>query len=194
MTDKVFKLLCAGVKCCGRVLNVLAFTGQRIGSWGSWLTCETRPVHEVGFIRKERLQLQQCSGAQKLVAPCSGEGWGFLWMLYLWVRVRVRWVLIIGCGFARAGSLTRAGLFAPYWGRGNNLESILFISPMADLWDPVSPPQGAGMQIYNSSRCRAHSALHGGWDTHSSVTLLVPRPNKMFLIQNQVCLLKFEEL
>jgi hypothetical protein len=24
--------------------------------------------------------------------------------------------------------------FAPYWGRGNNLESILLISPVADLY------------------------------------------------------------
>jgi hypothetical protein len=53
---------------------------------------------------------------------------------------------------------------------GNNFESILFISPVADLGDPVSPPQRARMQIYKSfSWCRAHSALHGGWDTHSSV-------------------------
>jgi hypothetical protein len=52
---------------------------------------------------------------------------------------------------------------------GNNLESILFISPVADLWDPVFPPQGVGMQSYNSfSGCRTHSALHGGWATHSS--------------------------
>jgi hypothetical protein len=27
--------------------------------------------------RKERLQLEQCSGARKPVARCSGEGWGF---------------------------------------------------------------------------------------------------------------------
>jgi hypothetical protein len=27
--------------------------------------------------RKERLQLEKCSGAQKLVACCSSEGWGF---------------------------------------------------------------------------------------------------------------------
>jgi hypothetical protein len=27
--------------------------------------------------RKERLQLGNCSGAGKLVAHCSGEGWGF---------------------------------------------------------------------------------------------------------------------
>jgi hypothetical protein len=48
-------------------------------------------------------------------------------------------------------------------GRGNNLESILLISPVADLSDPVSPLQDAEIQIYNSfSGCRNHSALHGG--------------------------------
>jgi hypothetical protein len=56
-----------------------------------------------------------------------------------------------------------------YWGRENNLESILLISPVADLSDPVSPLQDAEMQVYNSfSGCRNHSTLHGGWDTHSS--------------------------
>jgi hypothetical protein len=64
--------------------------------------------------RKERLQLEQCSGAQKLVAPCSGEGWGFLWTLELWVRVRVRWVFSIGHGFTCTGFLQWASLFASY--------------------------------------------------------------------------------
>jgi hypothetical protein len=41
-------------------------------------------------------------------------------------------------------------LFAPHWGKGNNLESILLISPVADLSDLVSPLQDAEMQIYNS--------------------------------------------
>jgi hypothetical protein len=27
--------------------------------------------------RKERLQLSYCSGARRLVARCTGEGWGF---------------------------------------------------------------------------------------------------------------------
>jgi hypothetical protein len=37
-----------------------------------------KPVYEVGFIReKGKLQQEQCSGAQKLLACCSGEGWGF---------------------------------------------------------------------------------------------------------------------
>jgi hypothetical protein len=39
---------------------------------------------------------------------------------------------------------------------------------VADLSDPVSPLQDAGMQICTSSGCRTDIALHGGWDTHSS--------------------------
>jgi hypothetical protein len=35
--------------------------------------------------------------------------------------------------------------FAPYWGRGNDLESILLISPVADLSDLLSPLQDAGL-------------------------------------------------
>jgi hypothetical protein len=36
-------------------------------------------------------------------------------------------------------------------------------------WRFITPSQDVGMQIYNSfSGCRNHSALHGGWDTHSS--------------------------
>jgi hypothetical protein len=39
---------------------------------------EPKPAYKVGFIReKERLQLEQCSRAWKLVAHCTGEGWGF---------------------------------------------------------------------------------------------------------------------
>jgi hypothetical protein len=33
---------------------------------------------------------------------------------------------------------------------GNNLESIVIISPVADLGYPASLPQGAGMHVYNS--------------------------------------------
>jgi hypothetical protein len=35
----------------------------------------------------------------------------------------------------------------PLIGWGNNLDSILFIRSVADLLEPVSPPQGTGMQI-----------------------------------------------
>jgi hypothetical protein len=56
----------------------------------------------------------------------------------------------------------------PYWGNGNNLEWILLISPVADLSDSVSHLSDVGMQASNPSGCRNDSALHGGWDTHSS--------------------------
>jgi hypothetical protein len=35
-------------------------------------------------------------------------------------------------------------------GGGETILSILLIRPVADLLDPVSPLQGAGMQVYNS--------------------------------------------
>jgi hypothetical protein len=38
---------------------------------------------------------------------------------------------------------------------GQKFESILLISPVADLSDPVSPLQDAGMEVYTSfSGCR----------------------------------------
>jgi hypothetical protein len=46
----VAKNVTADLKCCGLVSRVLAFTGQRTGSWGSRLTCEPKPVHKAGFI------------------------------------------------------------------------------------------------------------------------------------------------
>jgi hypothetical protein len=46
-------------------------------------------------------------------------------------------------------------LIGEVWGRRNSVENILLISPVADLSDPVSPLQDAGMQVYNSfSGCR----------------------------------------
>jgi hypothetical protein len=54
----------------------------------------------------------------------------------------------------------------------------LLLSPVADLSGLVSPLQDAGMQVYNSfSGCRDHSALHGGWDTHSSALGLQTQQN-----------------
>jgi hypothetical protein len=75
-------------------------------------------------------------------------------MFELWVRQ----VFLIGCGFA---GFLRFGLHLN-WGRGNNLDSILLISPVADLSDPVSPLPGAGMQVYNPfSGCRNDMAIRG---------------------------------
>jgi hypothetical protein len=54
---------------------------------GNWLVRQLNGEPKLVYIkwdlleRKERLQVEKCSGAWKLVTPCSGEGWGFLWML-----------------------------------------------------------------------------------------------------------------
>jgi hypothetical protein len=63
----------------------------------------------------------------------------------------------------------------PLLGEGNNLESILLISPVADLSDPISPLQGAEMQAHNSSGCGNHSALHGGMG-YSLICFRCPDP------------------
>jgi hypothetical protein len=57
------------------VSRVLAF----IENWlMRQLIDEAKVMHELGFIeRKERLQIEQCSGAWKAVAHCSSEAWGF---------------------------------------------------------------------------------------------------------------------
>jgi hypothetical protein len=71
----VLFLLCADLKCCGLVSRVLAFIGQGTGLWGSWLICEPKLVYQVGFIRaKGKATARACSGSQKPVARCSGEG------------------------------------------------------------------------------------------------------------------------
>jgi hypothetical protein len=43
------------------------------------LNDEPKPVYKVGFIREKgkAIQLRYCSGAQKPVAHCTVEGWGF---------------------------------------------------------------------------------------------------------------------
>jgi hypothetical protein len=46
------------------------------------LNDEPKPVYKIGFIReKGKAARKACRRARKPVAPCSGEGWGFLWML-----------------------------------------------------------------------------------------------------------------
>jgi hypothetical protein len=64
-------------RCCGLVSRVLTFAGQGTGSWGSWMMSQSwyRKWDLLG--RKERLQLEKCTGARKPVTCCSGEGWGF---------------------------------------------------------------------------------------------------------------------
>jgi hypothetical protein len=80
----------------------------------------------VGLLeRKERLQLEKGSRAWK-------PGWGF----YGCFSSGLGGFFSLAVGlWAFSGELVR---FGPLWGRGNNLESILLISPGADLSDPVS--------------------------------------------------------
>jgi hypothetical protein len=61
------------------------------------------------------------------VAPCSGDG-----------RSNSGLDGLFSLAVDSRAFLDELICFAPYWGRGNNLESILLISPVADLSDPVS--------------------------------------------------------
>jgi hypothetical protein len=66
---------------------------------------------------------------------------------------------------------------------GNNLESILLISPVVEVSDPVSSLQDAEMQVYNSlSVFRNHSALNGGWGMgYSLICLRSPDPTVLLV-------------
>jgi hypothetical protein len=96
--------------------------------------------------RKERLQLGNCRGARKPVACCTGEGWGF----YGYFNSGLSGFFSLAmdsCVFS-----SELVWLAPLLGEENNLESILLISPVADLYlslrmqecRPPSP-QDAGM-------------------------------------------------
>jgi hypothetical protein len=75
-------------------------------------------------------------------------------------------------------------VFSLLGGWEGNLESILLISSVADLSDPIFPLQGTGMPIYNSSGCRNHSVLHGGWDIHSSAIGLQTQQGHLIYAKN----------
>jgi hypothetical protein len=94
--------------------------------------------------RKERLQLRSCSRAQKPAAHCSDEGWGFYGHFNSGLGV---FFLLAVDSQAFSGELV---WLAPSGGGGTIL-SILFISPVADLSDPVSLPQNAEMQFITPS-------------------------------------------
>jgi hypothetical protein len=97
------------------------------------LNDEPKLVYKVDLLeRKERLQLEKCSGAWKLVACCSGEVWGFYGCFHSGLG-----------GFSNWPCISRVFLGELVWlasllGEGNNLERILLISPVADLSDSVS--------------------------------------------------------
>jgi hypothetical protein len=88
-----------------------------------------KPVYKVGFIReKGKATAKALQQSRKPVAPCSGEAWGFYG----------RSNSGLGGSFSLAmDSRAFSGelvWFAPLLGEGNNLESILLISPVADLY------------------------------------------------------------
>jgi hypothetical protein len=97
------------------------------------LNDEPKPVYKKWDLleRKERLQLEECSRAQKSVTCCSDEGWDF------YGRFNSGLVVLIGHAFHRLSQVNWFGLHL-YWGKGNNLESILLIGPVADLSESVS--------------------------------------------------------
>jgi hypothetical protein len=74
LTRAQYSLKCL---CYVLVSRVLAFIGQRIGSWGSWMISQSQYIKWDLLERKERLHLGNCSRAWKPVACCTGEGWGF---------------------------------------------------------------------------------------------------------------------
>jgi hypothetical protein len=98
----------------------------------NWLMNQSRYRKWDLLERKERLQLEKCSGAWKRVARCSGEGWGFY-----------------GCSNSGLGGffslavdlwLSQVNWFGLhlYRGRGKNLGSILLINSVSGLSAPVS--------------------------------------------------------
>jgi hypothetical protein len=78
--------------------------------------------------RKERLQLEKFSRTRKPVARCTDEDWGFYGRFNPGLGG-----FLIGLAFPGLSQVNWFGLHL-YWGRGNNLESILLISPVADLY------------------------------------------------------------
>jgi hypothetical protein len=82
--------------------------------------------------RKERLQLEKFSGAWKPVARCSDEGSGFYGCFNFGLG---GFFSLAVDSWAFSGELV---YLTPLLGEEKNLESILLISPVADLSDSVS--------------------------------------------------------
>jgi hypothetical protein len=125
------------------------------------LNDEPKPVYKVGFIREKgkatarEVQWSPEAGSSLL----ESEGWGFYGRFNSGLGG-----FLIGLAFQGLSQVSWFGLHLS-WGKRNNLESILLISPVADLYlsfrlQECRPPssQDAGTII----------ALRGGWDTHSS--------------------------
>jgi hypothetical protein len=82
--------------------------------------------------RKERLQLEKCSGAWKPIACCIVKARAFYGCFNSGLG---GFFLLAMDSQAFSGELVR---FAPLLEEGNDLDSILLISPVADISDPVS--------------------------------------------------------
>jgi hypothetical protein len=106
------------------------------------LNDESKPVYKVGFIRERgKATAKTLQRSPKLVARCTDESWGFYG----------RFNSGLGGFFSLAMDLwafsSELVWFAPLLGEGNNLESILLISPvrMQECRPPSS--QDAGMIV-----------------------------------------------
>jgi hypothetical protein len=144
--------------CCSLVSRVLEPMGQRIGSWGSGLTCETtRSAHKVGFITdKGKAVTRDEQGVRNLVATCCLQfGGGYL-------------VLFVGEGNQKSGMEC---FFLTY----------LYKNIYTDLWKPpgcwpcgiLRHLQGA-MTYETTCPFKAHSALTGVGGT-GSFGFLIPQ-------------------
>jgi hypothetical protein len=78
--------------------------------------------------RKERLQLEKSSRVRNPVFHCTGEGWSF------YGRFNSEFGGFFSLAMDSRAFSGELVWFAPLLGEGNNLESILLISPVADLY------------------------------------------------------------
>jgi hypothetical protein len=113
---------------------------------------------------KGYIQLEQCSRAWKPIACCSGEGWGFyfnfgfggLFSLAMDLRAFLDELVcfpLIGWG----GAILRVFCSSVLW----QIYQTLYLLCRMQEYRFTPPSQDAGMQIYNSSGYKNHSALHG---------------------------------
>jgi hypothetical protein len=123
---------------------------------------DPKPVYEVE--RKKMIQLEKCSRTRKLVAPCSGEGWGF------YGRYKS------GLGGKRFSLVMHFTGFLRWTGIVST-----FIGGREQSWEHFAyQPCGRSVRLCISSFGWRNAGLHllrmqewycspWGWDTHSSV-------------------------
>jgi hypothetical protein len=122
------------------------------------------------------------------VAPCSGEGWGFYGHLTLSLGKGWGALLIAVDSQALLDKLACLPLIEEW---GNNLIALC----SSALWQIYKTLYLLfRMQIYTSfSGCRDHSALHGGWDSHSSALGLQTQQKYIFNLQGVQFMMDFWE-